>query len=199
MLFFLNTLNKIESYKIWLFVLLVFFPLTRNLFSFFISLFVQNMSLCAQHSSRLFTDRLIRLTSFSSSSILFFLVLFSKCTANHPPLTYFALALTEFQDHAGSPGETRLAYFITVGRWSFLALYAGVLSNWAIIFVCCNFSHSHQGANRRPRKGSATAVATDRSRHDRAALTISTKNHLLVCVYARFFWSLKKKGTISYK
>lgn len=109
-----------------------FFPLTRNPFTF---LFLYLYKICrSARSTRVdcFTDRLVRLTSFSSS--FFFLVLFSKCTANHPPLTYFALTLTEFQDHAGLPGETRLAYFTTVGRWSFLALYAGVLSIWAIIF-----------------------------------------------------------------
>lgn len=154
------------------------------------------MSLCAQHSSRPVYGLIIPYFNFFFlfSSILF-LVLFSKCTANHPPLTYFAVALTEFQDHTGSPGDSARLFYYCRSLKLPCSLCQSVTYQMYLKknFLICNFSHSHQRANRRPRKGSATAVATDRSRHDRAALAISTQNHLLVCVYARFFGSLKKK------
>jgi len=72
MLFELPT--TIESYKM---IFVFYFFLIRNSFRF-IFLFVQNMSLCAQHSSRLFADRSLRKLL---SPLFFFLVLFSKCTA----------------------------------------------------------------------------------------------------------------------
>lgn len=71
-------------------VTLLFLSLTQK--SLFVSLYVQNMSLCAQHSSRPFTDRSSVNFSLLLLLLLFFcsftlrLTLFSKCTANHPPL-----------------------------------------------------------------------------------------------------------------
>lgn len=88
-----------------------YFPSSTELVSLFISLFVQNMSLCAQHSSRPFAERSLRkLLPPLFYSFFFFGTIFEM----HSQLSsanLFALAFAELQDHAGSPGGTRLPHY----------------------------------------------------------------------------------------
>lgn len=169
------------------------------------------MSLCAQHSSRPFTDRLLRITSFFPLLFysFFFLVLFSKCTANHPPLTYFALALTKFQDHAASPGETRFVSILlpSVVEASLLSMPECYPSDvlcffkflyFAIFLIPIKKQIASREKYRPPRSRLIAPVTTD------AALAISTKKSptcMCVCSFflnsffliVPFFFVKKKK------
>lgn len=101
MLFELPT--TIESYKM---TFVLYFFLIRNSFRIFIFLFVQNMSLCAQHSSRPFAERSLH----KLLSPLFYSFFFWYYFRNAQPIILISSrsCFTELQDHVRSPGGTRV-------------------------------------------------------------------------------------------
>lgn len=149
------------------------------------------MSLCAQHSSRPFTDRLLRITSFFLfASILFFGTIFEM----HSQSSSTNLLRARAHRAPGSRSITRRnsirLYFIpSVVEASLLSMpecYLSDLLFFFLIFVFRNFLIKKQIASRekyRPLRSRSIAPATT----DAALASKYKKNHLLVCVYARFF------------
>lgn len=123
----------------------------------------------------------------------------------------FALAFAELQDHAGSPGGAHACH-TTVGCLKASSHYARVVTRHLFLshllylfffggfffYICFGFvltlylSPSPRRATARApvAKGPATAIATDRSLHDRAQIK---RNHLLVCMLVLFDRQKKKK------
>lgn len=105
----------------------LFFPLPSYMWNpfLFISLFVQNTSLCAQHSSRPFAERSPR-KLLSPPLFCSFFLFFGTIFEMHSQLSsadLFAPAFAELQDH---PGETRARSLPSVVKASSSKYYSSL-------------------------------------------------------------------------
>jgi len=156
------------------------------------------MSLCAQHSSRPFTDRLLRITSFSSSLLLFFF--FGTIFEMHSQSSSTNLLRVHAHRVPGSRRITRrnsarLLYYRRSLKLP-CSMPECYLSDLFLLNFCILQFFSFSSRNEPPAVKRIGHCGRDRSllaRPYSTALAINTKNHLLVCVYARFFWLSKKK------
>jgi hypothetical protein len=154
----------------------------------FIPLFVQSMSLCAQHSSRPFTDWF----SVNSSLLFYFFDIIFEMHSQSSSANFSRLSNSGImQDHPEKFGSLVLLTTV-LGRWSFFALYIGCylsflfffLFLWFIIFLAfVDKQAASRGKNRPPRSRPIALSTTVRTR--------DKEDHLLVCMLV--FWSSKKK------
>lgn len=179
----------------------------------FFSLSLYLYKICrSARSTRVDRSRLVRkLLSPPLFYSFFFLVLFSQCTANYPPLISSRSRSPSSritQDHPERDSDT-LASLLSIVKASSLKCYLSLSSSYCVSFCFffnfCDlffFLSRRSESPRWPQKGhcdrdrSLPPYSECHSLHDRA-LAIN-KEESPTCMCARFL-IVKKKGTISHK